>query len=127
MSADDHELVAAQLGLAGDLVGVDVDQLHHPVRVGSARRGHQIRHRLAGDLQRRVQRLGDEADHVGASRGLALVVTSQGLHVARRRTPRRTGRWRYGTGFAGSETYSSNAALAGARRLEATASGRRAR
>ena len=41
------------------LVGIDVDQLDHPVAVRAAGRGHEIDLRHPGDLQGLFQRLGD--------------------------------------------------------------------
>ena len=54
----DRQLVAAQLGLVGHLVGIDVDQLDHPVGVGAAGRGDQVGNGLAGDVHRRGQHVG---------------------------------------------------------------------
>ena len=74
MSADDHELIAAHGRLAGDLVGIDVDQLDHPVGVGAAGGGDQVGDRLSADLHRRGQDVGDEGHDVRAAGRLALVV-----------------------------------------------------
>jgi len=47
-----HELIAAHGGLRGDLVGVDVDQLHDPVGVGAVGRRNEVGDGLAADLDR---------------------------------------------------------------------------
>ena len=69
-----RELIAAHPGLARHLVGMDVDHLDHPVGVAAARGGHEVRDRLAADLDGRGQHLGHEGQHVRPARGLALVV-----------------------------------------------------
>ncbi len=56
----DRELVAAHLRLPGHLGRLDVDQLHHPVGVGAARGGDEVRDRLAADLDGRRQRVRHE-------------------------------------------------------------------
>ena len=61
----DPELVAAHLGLAGDFVGIDVDQLHDPVGVGAARGRHQMHDRRAAD----THGLGQHRRHVAQDIG----------------------------------------------------------
>src|SRR5277367_4273823 len=46
----DHQLVAAEVGLAGDFVWVDVDELDDPVGIGAGGGGDQIGDRLAGNF-----------------------------------------------------------------------------
>ena len=48
----DGELIAAELGLLRILVGIDVDQLDHPVAVGAAGRGDEVDERRAGEAER---------------------------------------------------------------------------
>lgn len=48
----DHELVTTHRGLAGDFVGIDVNQLDDPIGVGTAGRGDEIGDGLAADLYR---------------------------------------------------------------------------
>jgi hypothetical protein len=69
-----HELIAAHFRLPGYLVGIDVDQLHHPVGVRAAGRGDQIGDRLPADLHRRGQHVGDERHDIGAAGRFALIV-----------------------------------------------------
>ena len=54
--------------LAGHLVGIDVDQLDHPVGVGAAGGGDEVGDRLAADLHRRGQDVGDEGQRRPAGR-----------------------------------------------------------
>ena len=70
----DHQLISTQARLAGDFVGVDIDQLDHPVGVRAAGRGNQVGDRLSADLHRRGQRIRDEDRDVRTSRLLPLVV-----------------------------------------------------
>jgi hypothetical protein len=108
----DRQLVAAHLRLGRDFVRIHVDQLDHPVAVGAAGRGEQVDHRLAGHLQRRRQRRAGVGQHVRCGRSSERwSVTSQGHTVP---SLMRTGRGTNGTGLAGSDTYSSKAAPAGA-------------
>ena len=53
------QLIAAQLRLVGHLVGIDVDQLDHPVGIGAAGGGNQMYPRLARDRHRLGQDTGD--------------------------------------------------------------------
>ena len=106
MSIATRQLVAAHLRLARHLVGIDVDQLDHPVAVGAAGRRDQIRDRRAADPQRLGQRLGDVGQHV-RSIGDEALIASPATCARRRRRQSATGRGRYGTGLAGSDTYSS--------------------
>ena len=69
-----HQLITSQGRLGGYLVGVDVDQLDHPIRVRAARRGYQVGNRLPANLHWPAQRIGDECHHVGATGRLSLVV-----------------------------------------------------
>ena len=112
MSIATAELVAAHLRLLRHLVRIDVDQLHDPVAVGAAGRGEQVDQRRAADAHRLGQRPASVGQHVGAIGDDALVD-----RPARRRqaslSAKRTGRGTYGTGFAGSETYSSKPAAFG--------------
>ena len=57
----DGQLVAAQLGLVGHLVGIDVDELDHPVGVGAAGGGDQVGDGLAADVHRRGEDVGGVA------------------------------------------------------------------
>src|SRR3954452_15309257 len=47
-----HPLITAHLRLPGDFVGVDVDELDHPVGVGSAGGGDEVGDGLPADLYR---------------------------------------------------------------------------
>ena len=46
----DHELVAAHFGLAGDLVGIEVDELDDPVGIGTGGGGDQVGDGFAADF-----------------------------------------------------------------------------
>jgi hypothetical protein len=70
----DHELVAAHVGLAGDLVGVEVDELDDPVGVGAGGGGNEVGDGLAADGERGGEDVGGEAEDVGTAGGFALVV-----------------------------------------------------
>ena len=77
------QLIAPHLRRRRHLVGIDVDQLHHPVAVTAAGGGLQVDLRRAGDAQRRGQRFADVSQHVGAAVDEALVVHQPGRpHVA---------------------------------------------
>ena len=70
----DHQLVAAHGGLAGDFVGIDVNQLDDPIGVAAAGRGDEVGDGLAADLHGFGQHLRGEGHDVGAAGGFALVV-----------------------------------------------------
>src|SRR6185437_95240 len=56
------------------LIGIDVNQFHHPIDIGSGRRRHQIRYRLAADGNRGIERSAAVSQDVGASRELSLII-----------------------------------------------------
>src|SRR5439155_999051 len=60
--------------VAGDLDGVDVDQLDHPVGVGTARGRDQVGDGLPANPHRRGQCVGEERHDVRPAGGLALVI-----------------------------------------------------
>jgi hypothetical protein len=70
----DRELVATEIGVASDLIGVDIDQLDDPVRVCAGGGGDEVNDWLAADAERRCERVRGEGDDVGASGKLALVI-----------------------------------------------------
>jgi len=72
--AGDHELIAAEFGLAGNFVGVDVDEFDDPVGVGAAGGSDEVGDRLAADFDRSLENVGGEDENVGAAGGLTLVV-----------------------------------------------------
>ena len=74
----DRQLIAAELGLGGVDVGVDVDQLDHEVAVRAGRAGHQVDHRRALDPHRRGEHGGDIAQDVGPAFHEALVAHQPG-------------------------------------------------
>ena len=98
--------------------GPHVDDLHHPIRIGAAGGCEQIRNRLARDAHRLLQRLGLIHQHV-RTRGRVALIVDQPLAPAwtSASSTGKVGRDRYGTGFAGSETYSSYFACVVRRRL----------
>jgi hypothetical protein len=85
--AADHLLVAAEHDAIGRVravrrpVGIDIDQLHDPVRVRAGRRDLESRQNVAAEGQFLLQRFGLEFNDVGATLGEALIL----VHVAARR------------------------------------------
>ncbi len=77
----DRKLIAAHLGVARDLIGIDVDQLDHPVAVGPGRRGGEMDDRLPRDRHRLRQHRAGEGQHVGAARHDPLVADQPRLPV----------------------------------------------
>jgi len=52
MSGDYHQFVAAHVGLAGDFVGIDVNEFDDPVGIGAGGGGDQIGDGLTADFER---------------------------------------------------------------------------
>jgi len=69
-----HELVATHGWLARDLVGIDVNQLDHPIGVRASGGGEQIGDGLPADFHWRAQDLGNKHHNIGAAGGFALIV-----------------------------------------------------
>src|SRR2546425_1612006 len=69
-----HQLVAAERRLAGYFIGIDVNQLDHPVGVRAAGGGEQIGDRLPAYLYSRAQDVGNKYHYIRAAGRLALVV-----------------------------------------------------
>src|SRR3989442_14323919 len=69
-----HQLVAAEGRLAGYFIGIDVDQLDHPVGVRAAGGGEQIGDWLPAYLYGRAQDVGNKYHSIRAAGRLALVV-----------------------------------------------------
>ena len=69
-----HELVATHGRLARDFVGIDINQLDHPIGVRATGGGKQIGHRLPADFHWRAQDVGNEHRHIGATGGFALII-----------------------------------------------------
>ncbi len=112
----DRQLVAAHLGRRGDLLGIHVDQLDHPVAVAATGGCLQVHPRRAGDAQRFGQRFGDEGQHVRPAIDETLVLDQpRRPHVAIAET-HRARRERHRLGGIGNVFLES--ALAGRRRLE---------
>ncbi len=70
----DRQLITAHRRIGWHLIRVDVDQLDHPVTVGTAGGGEQVDDGRATDMQRRGQWRADIGDYVGTSIDKALVV-----------------------------------------------------
>ena len=58
----DGQLHPGGLGFAAGLIGVNIDQLDHPIAVRAAGRGEQIDQRCASDMDRLVERRRREAE-----------------------------------------------------------------
>src|SRR5437667_11093976 len=69
-----HQLIAAHFLVPGDFIGINVNELDHPIRIGAASRGNEIRNRWAADLYWFGQNIGSEGEDVSAAGGLPLVV-----------------------------------------------------
>src|SRR5581483_4374805 len=60
-----HQLVSAHFLISCDLIRIDVDQLHDPIRICSARRSHKIRNRLAAYLHWLGEHVGRKRQNIG--------------------------------------------------------------
>ena len=75
MSAETISWYPPMCWLTGDFVRVDIDQLHHPIGVGAAGRGHQIHDGFAADLAQAPSSTSDMNDqNVRTARLFALIV-----------------------------------------------------
>ena len=76
------------VGPAGYFVGIDVDQLDHPIGIRAAGGGDQVGDRLAADLHRGGQDIGDEDQrHPGGPEASRWSSTSQSTRSFRCRSP----------------------------------------
>src|SRR5262245_8675043 len=70
----DHQLIAAHLLITRDFVGVEIDDLHDPIRVGAAGRGDDVDDWLAADLHWRGQHVRLEREYIGTTRLFPLII-----------------------------------------------------
>src|SRR5438105_5011721 len=70
----DAELITAHIGLCRNLVRIDINHFHDPIRISTAGCGDEIHDWLAADLDRLSQDVRDKRKHVGTARGFALIV-----------------------------------------------------
>ena len=74
----DRQLHPRRLGPCRAFIGINVDQLDHPVAVGAAGGGKQVDQRLPGDMGGLGERFGNEADDIGSVSDEALVADQPG-------------------------------------------------
>ena len=60
--------------MIGHFVGIDVNQLHHPIGIGPAGGSHEVRNRLSANVYWSREHFAGIGEHIGPARGLALVV-----------------------------------------------------
>src|SRR5579862_584476 len=68
------KLIAAEFGMVGNLVGINIDEFDDPVGVGAAGGGDEVGDWLALDVKGLGEHIAGVGENVGAARGFALIV-----------------------------------------------------